>query len=169
MDNAFGEKIKKIREYKGLSGSEFGEKLSLGKQAISMIESGKRGMSVEQIQSLVLTYKIDPRYLFGGIDDVSEADLSKRGEDPGQTQLESLKKEIIQLKDRVNPVSKMDPVAERVLANQDLHDLVELVQFWDSSMLRRFRDIAYGYVSGIHDERENQKALKESRGEEKVG
>lgn len=144
------EKLKRLRGYFDLSQSELAEKINVTKSHISEAERGNKSFSIDVLNNIIKTFKLDARYFFGQLETPEEADLTKRG-NIGLSGLEALKKEIEELKYKVNPESKIDKVAERVIINQDLHDLVELVQFWDSDSIRRIIDMANAYMIGRKD------------------
>ena len=73
------------------------------------------------------------------------------------------------LKAKISPPEKLDPLAERVMINQALHDHVELIQFWDASMIQRFTDIAYGFVSGTRYSKEPEKPTGEEKKDSQLG
>lgn len=159
------EKIKKLRLYLDLTQEKFGEKIGVKKAHISDVERGDHLPSLGLLVNIVNSFKIDARYFFDQIESPEEADLTKR-KDESLSSLEALRKEIadsrrdvLELKQQVNPVSKIDPVAERVMIDQVLHDLVSMIQYWDANAKRRLIDIAYGMVQGraLSEELEQKK------------
>jgi transcriptional regulator with XRE-family HTH domain len=152
LEERIGERFRRLRRYLDISGPEMAKAIGATKQTISAIETEDRSLTRELIQKICDVYSIDARYFFGQIENESDADIKKRGDNPGTSQMESLVKEMRNLKEHVQPMSSMDPIAERVMVNQELRELVQLVQFWDASMIRRVKDIAYGYLEGSQED-----------------
>jgi transcriptional regulator with XRE-family HTH domain len=159
-----GIRFRNLREYLRKTQPELAKELGISKQTISAIESEGRGLTRERIQVICDRYGVDARYFFGQLEAPEEADISKRGDVPGLSQTEALRREIADLKKSVRPIEKLDQIAERVMINQPLHDLVEMIQFWDAATIRRFQDIAYGFISGKNFAREDPTVKKENAG-----
>ena len=66
MDLTFiGEKIKKLREMKGLTQKELGAKLGFSESLISYIEKGQRSIKVEDLRKISDIFNIDFNYFWG--------------------------------------------------------------------------------------------------------
>lgn len=55
---------------------------------------------------------------------------------------------VVELQKKVEPVKKLDSIAERVMLKPELHEFVEMIQYWDATQIQRLKDISYGYVAG---------------------
>jgi len=155
-----GDKIKQLRKYFDLNQSQFGKVIGVKKQAVSMIEANERGLSYDQIKQIIEEYKIDIRWLFEqNIDNIEDADLSKRGENSTLSQSEALLKEIQELKKQRKPVEDIDPIAHRVMISTPHYDLMKMGQFWDANMIRQFTAMAHAFLSG--KEYGEQKAIEQ--------
>jgi transcriptional regulator with XRE-family HTH domain len=140
----FGERVKKLRNHLGYTQEDFAQKLELKKSYISNVENGDRTLSTQSIQTIVSEFNVDARWFFGQLDSVEDAVLAD-GEAPTT---ENLMHRLNALESKVRGPQEDDPLAEKVRINQPLRELVEMVQFWDGNMIRRFRDIAYGFLTG---------------------
>jgi transcriptional regulator with XRE-family HTH domain len=152
LEKRIGERFRDLRNYLGLTGPIMAGKLGITKSTISAIETEDRSLTRELIQKICDGYSIDARYFFGQVETPEEADLSKRGSSQGASRLESIEREIRELRTKVQPIRELDPLAERVMVNHELRELVRLIQFWEGSMIRRLHDIAYGYLAGLREE-----------------
>lgn len=79
-----GERVRAVRIYLRLSGQEFARSLDTTKQALSLIENGKRSPSAAFLWRIAHEHHIDVRYLYGQIDEMSpgsaEATHPSKGE-----------------------------------------------------------------------------------------
>lgn len=71
------ERIKKLRKSKNLSMEKFGEKLGVGKVAISYIESGKRGVTDQMVKSICREFGVTEEWLRYGTGEMKEIDASE--------------------------------------------------------------------------------------------
>lgn len=71
-----GERLKKLRNKKGLTQAELGEMLGLGKSAICCYEKGTRSPSLETIMDLVNIFAVSSDYLLG-IDKLIEINIGE--------------------------------------------------------------------------------------------
>ena len=62
-----GERVKAIRATLKLTLEKFGEKLGVGKTAISKIEKGERSLTVQMMKAICREYKVNYEYLKNGI------------------------------------------------------------------------------------------------------
>ena len=62
MSEIIGNRIKSLRQKRGMTQQELGEILGVHKAAIQKYESGKVGLSVEKIKILCRTFKKYPRH-----------------------------------------------------------------------------------------------------------
>ena len=65
-----GERIKAIRKELGLTLEKFGEKLGVGKTAISKIEKNERNLTDQMARSISREYNVDYDYLMYGEGDM---------------------------------------------------------------------------------------------------
>lgn len=126
----------------------------MGKNGISLIENGKRGLSFEQLALIIKTLNIDARFFFDQIDDVENA--------PGESPLEGIKKEIASLKEFVHPApSQLDNVGQRVMSNQELYSIVQDIMYCDGTVLRDIRNRIEGYLEGLKAAEDKKRASGE--------
>lgn len=62
-----GERVKAIRATLKLTLEKFGEKLGVGKTAISKIEKGERSLTVQMMKAICNEYRVNYEYLESGI------------------------------------------------------------------------------------------------------
>lgn len=62
MYSELGEKVKLIRKRRGLNQDDLAEVLNLSRSQISNLESGRRNLSVKQLEKLCEFFKIDMTY-----------------------------------------------------------------------------------------------------------
>lgn len=67
--NIFGERIYRLRKANGLSQKELGEAVGLSHKAISTIESGTRGTTVDKLVEIAFYFHVSTDYLLGITDD----------------------------------------------------------------------------------------------------
>lgn len=67
--NIFGERIYQLRKANGLSQKELGEVVGLSHKAISTIESGTRGTTVDKLVEIAFYFHVSTDYLLGITDD----------------------------------------------------------------------------------------------------
>ena len=67
--NIFGSRVLEQRTKLGLKQAELGAKVGLSHKAISTIESGKRGTSLDKLVELSYTFRVSTDYLLGITDD----------------------------------------------------------------------------------------------------
>ena len=65
-----GERVKEIRKALGLTLEKFGERLGVGKTAISKIEKGERNLTDQMAKSICREYGINYDYLISGKGDM---------------------------------------------------------------------------------------------------
>ncbi len=70
MTSTQGERVKSIRKELGLTLEKFGEKLGVGKNAISQIETGKNNLSEQMKRGICREYHVNPAYLEQGDGDM---------------------------------------------------------------------------------------------------
>lgn len=61
-----GERIKEARKYLGLTLEKFGEKLGVGKTAISKLEKGERNLTDQMVKSICREFSISEEWLRTG-------------------------------------------------------------------------------------------------------
>lgn len=62
-----GERVKKIRKDLGMTLEKFGERLGVGKTAISKIEKGERSLTTQMLKAICNEYRVNYEYLESGI------------------------------------------------------------------------------------------------------
>lgn len=62
MYSELGEKVKLIRKRRGLNQDDLAEVLELSRSQISNLESGRRNLSVKQLEKLCEYFKVDMSY-----------------------------------------------------------------------------------------------------------
>lgn len=60
------ERVKELRKHLGLSGEKFGEKLGVGKTAISRIENGSNGVTNQMLTSICREFGVSEKWLRTG-------------------------------------------------------------------------------------------------------
>ena len=68
-ETTFGSRILKLRKQSGLSQRELGERIGLSHKAISTIESGTRGTTIDKVVALAEHFRVSTDYLLGLTDD----------------------------------------------------------------------------------------------------
>lgn len=78
MDSAelIGKRVSVLRKTLKLTQTEFAKALSIGQQALSMIENGQRDLSEKNIKLICFSYKISYDWLVNGIGDMFQSDDS---------------------------------------------------------------------------------------------
>jgi len=74
--NGIGDRIREIRESRGLSQEAFGKTLGLSRNTIMKIEKGETNPSSETLNHIIKTYKVSADYLF---DSKQYGSFSKNG------------------------------------------------------------------------------------------
>lgn len=68
LSKLLGKKLKKAREYRGLSQEDLANQTNFKQASISYFESGKRRISVENLIEFSRVLKIKPTYFLSDID-----------------------------------------------------------------------------------------------------
>jgi len=68
-ENIFGNRVLEQRKRLNLSQVELGSKVGLTHKAISTIESGKRGTTIDKLMELAYVFHVSTDYLLGITDD----------------------------------------------------------------------------------------------------
>ena len=78
MDSAelMGKRVSTLRKMLKLTQTEFAKALSIGQQALSMIENGQRDLSEKNIKLICFSYKVSYDWLVNGIGDMFQDDDS---------------------------------------------------------------------------------------------
>lgn len=75
-------RIKELRNYLGMSGEVFGEKLGLTKQTISRLENGVNGITEQTIKLICQEFNVDEKWLRTGegemFEPIDEKELRER-------------------------------------------------------------------------------------------
>ena len=73
---SFGERLKEVRQYRGMTQTELADGADVKKAVISLYENGSRYPSFEVLEALADTLNINISYLFGESDlSIPEIDL----------------------------------------------------------------------------------------------
>ena len=138
------ERIREVRKYRHLTQDNIAEWFNISKQSWSRKERGTEGgLGPEQLKLFIEKTKIDARYIFGQIDSLEEADLTRQTE--RKKDYSDLVNEIQSLKTHVQGVKESDPVAYRVSINNALHRVVEKIQYLDAGYLERVDALIQGF------------------------
>lgn len=149
------ERLKEIRKYRKLTQEKVAGWYGITKQSWGKKEKGQEGgLGPKEIQLFLEKTQMDPNYLFGQLDSLEEADLTKKD----RPDFKSVQKALKDLQQKVQPIEKMDHVAERLMANRELYDLVKLMMYWDGSIIRRIADIVLGFSHGMDFEKQKARA-----------
>ena len=78
MDSAelIGKRVSVLRKTLKLTQTEFAKALSIGQQALSMIENGQRDLSEKNIKLICFSYKVSYDWLVNGIGGMFQSDDS---------------------------------------------------------------------------------------------
>lgn len=78
MDSAelMGKRVSTLRKMLKLTQTEFAKALSIGQQALSMIENGQRDLSEKNIKLICFSYKVSYDWLVNGTGDMFQDDDS---------------------------------------------------------------------------------------------
>ena len=78
MDSSelIGKRVSVLRKTLKLTQTEFAKALSIGQQALSMIENGQRDLSEKNIKLICFSYKVSYDWLVNGIGDMFQSDDS---------------------------------------------------------------------------------------------
>ncbi len=67
--NVFGARLLQLRKQKGINQKQLGEAVGLSHKAISTIESGTRGTTIDKLVALAYYFHVSTDYLLGITDD----------------------------------------------------------------------------------------------------
>ncbi|WP_038299005.1 helix-turn-helix domain-containing protein [Metaclostridioides mangenotii] len=76
-DNIFGNRLKKLRNSKDMTGEELGKIFNVTKVAVSNWESGRRSPSPETLKSIADYFEVSTDYLLGRIEMADDALIKK--------------------------------------------------------------------------------------------
>lgn len=141
----FGKRFHQIRgQILRLTLQEVGQELGVGKSQISQVESGKVGLGPDRLFTFIELHKdqFDVRYLFGQLDDISQADLKNVG---GTATLDNVVAHLVRIDNKISPPKGKDAVADHVVADQVLRRIVTRL----ISVQRRFYPLIEAYIEGI--------------------
>lgn len=71
-----GKRVSVLRKTLKLTQTEFAKALSIGQQALSMIENGQRDLSEKNIKLICFSYRVSYDWLVNGIGDMFQSDDS---------------------------------------------------------------------------------------------
>lgn len=154
------ERFRALRLHLGFkSGEKFGTEIGVKKQTISAIEAEGRGLTRERIQVICDKWNIDPRYFFGQIDNVEDADINLRDGNDRLTliekltrRIEKLTNQINELQTKVNPKEKLDLVTDRVRVNTRLREIVSKFYLEPGNILNEI-EVAINMYYGFKDKK----------------
>ncbi len=72
MDNIFKERLRAMREMRGLTQSQLAEKVGIPSTSISHLESGSRKPSFDNLRRLAKFFDISTDYLIGNVDSIDD-------------------------------------------------------------------------------------------------
>lgn len=133
-------RIQFARSQKGYTQEEFATKVSMGISNWKKIEQGNRKISIDLILTINLILKLDIRYYFGEIPYEEALNPEARYKDLVES-IESLKKKVM------SP-QEIDPIAERVMINNDLNNLVRKIVYLPGELLRELDSYISGFLAG---------------------
>ena len=147
-----GQKVRIAREFRKMSQEELGQVIGLKKSKISHFENGSQTLNSDQLSIIIKHLNVDPRYFFDKQDDKAPKDLylyvsEAAAEYENPKKYDDLVREIQDMKQKINPVSKIDPIAERVMINAELYSIVEKIQFLEGSALKEINALITGYLA----------------------
>jgi hypothetical protein len=134
--------------------------LNMSDRAWGKIERGETpSLTFDNLQLFIEKTQIDTRWLFGQMDTaIEEADLRLRG--PERTLTQQMIEEIQELRKRTRPLRELDPLAERVVNDNALRRIVELLIRRRSSF-ERIQGYLEGLEEGSREAGEDEPAKKE--------
>lgn len=152
---SIAERMRRIREYRGLSQETVAAWFKMSKQAWGRKERGEiKGFSPDDFGLYLKKTEIDARWLFGQMSGpIEDADLRSHRTD---VKYDDLVLEVRQMRQQIGETSKDDLVAHRVAVNQTLREHVQMIQFLDASVLNRITAMVYGYLQGQRDASERE-------------
>jgi len=132
-------------------------------RAWGKVERGEtKSLSFDNFQLFLEKTQIDARWLFGQMEGpIEEADLRLRG--PEKTLTQQMIEEIQELRKRTRPLKELDPLAERVVTDEALRRLVELL-IRRRSYFERIRGYLEGIEEGSREAGEGPETKKENLG-----
>jgi transcriptional regulator with XRE-family HTH domain len=135
----------------------FAEKIGWSVDGWAKIELGSRSLTAKILQKANEYLKLDYGFYFGT--------MSYEKAKQSTASIESIADDMRILKDRLEGTPGDDAIriAEKMRGNAQLLELFEMVRFWDGAMIRRVKDIAYGYLAG--SQQDMDKKEKEASGE----
>jgi len=156
--------VKRARESRGKKQYHLAEVIGADQTYISKIEKNKLqgGLKGDELLKIAEYLDYDP-YVFLGELSFKQGDLKLQTQ---RADMQKLYDKMAMLERKVRPTKEVDPLAERVISNRTLRELVDRVKFWEERMLQRLIDIAYGLEKGREFNREKEKTPKEEAIEE---
>lgn len=148
--SAIRDRLKQLREYRGLSQQEVGSWLGMNQRAYGRKEKDKNdngvdGWAPEEFEVLLGRTRIDARWLFGQLGDIpiQKADLDISTQTDDVTQVSELLTEYKRVKEQYD---KRDKIAERLQSDQELRECVEMMIAHRGHLQR-----IMGYVEAMAD------------------
>nr|BDD43744.1 hypothetical protein 4 [bacterium] len=142
----FGKILKEARNANGLTQDQLAANFNMSKSMISGMERGTTAPSLETLEKIIIELKVDARRFFEN--------------NPQQSEIIILAKEIQEIKSRVKQKKEDDPLAY-LLNNQPIRDLLETIKLWSGDQINRMRDFSYAYMMGLSDRSRESRASPE--------
>jgi transcriptional regulator with XRE-family HTH domain len=143
-----GSRLREFREYLGQTQAEFGDIAGVGASHVSGIELGQSSPTLLVLEKLIIGHQMDGRWLFGQIDRVEDADLSKRSTAKTEDVLTRLSAIEGRLAETGAIAKEFDPIAYAVKVKPALKDLVAFVKDFDTNVINEIKGVVFGYVAG---------------------
>ena len=141
------DRLKRIRVYRQLRQKDIADWYGISVQSWGNKERGKEGgFGLAEIKLFLEKANIDPRYLFGAIENIEDADLL-RTESEEHSLTKELIKEVREYRKRNKPLKELDPLADRVISDSALRDLVKRLLNHRGHFSR-----IHGYIDRLEDE-----------------
>ena len=147
-------RIKELREEKGLTLEKLGEKVDIAKNTLSRYESGKREPKLEVWQKLADCFNVSVSYLQG-----FEMQAPNRLRELRESQGLTLKDTVKKMKDQESLTVTAD-----ALAKYERGDREPKLEVWQE--LARFFNVSVPYLQGLDEHKSNR--LKELRNKKRV-
>jgi transcriptional regulator with XRE-family HTH domain len=142
----FPKKLKEARKYRNLSQKDIADVLGIHVVSYGKYELGKLEINASLLPKIANLERLDVNYYFTDAMTLSEADLDNKG---AEKVLDALSRKIEKLESKIRPINvSEDPLLRRIVDDKRIRELVEILQYFDESMLRRFVDVAFGFLHG---------------------
>jgi len=150
-------RLKRIREYRGLSQADVARLLGVSKQAWGRKERGEiDGFGPADFELLLRETEIDARWLFGQMEDapIEKADLRTAAPQSNYTDLVN---QISELKRMYTPTDD-DPLVEKVRVSAPLREIVDQIKNLEGGKLAEIKAMLFAYLYSADKKGEERKA-----------